>query len=168
MVKNSSWAIDLQTLKHYAEKLKKEFERINNNSIMRNDTLEYSNLLIKMDEMAGNLAERLYYSPIEKLIEGQILTEEEYYLLASVGMSLFTAKQFELSDFNDFEIFSLMHLENGGYINPGEHPLPEGVGKFSFGVIPENIELNKLSEIQIDFFKTNLPEVYQRFKSQTD
>ena len=77
-----------------------------------------------------------------------------------------SAELFGFSD-NDYEKYLMLLYqddERQGFINPARVPAKLDKLGLSVGIPPEDVRASHLSVTQREFFKTRLPEVWQRFK----
>jgi hypothetical protein len=123
--------------------------------------------LISIQQSENGLFNRLSSEPVGKYSSGAKLTKEEFYLLKAMDVPLIEAKDFNLSNWDDFDFFNYFTYENErcrGYINPT--PVGDEIKKsdMKFGYPPEILELSALRPEQHNFFKKYLPAVYARFK----
>jgi hypothetical protein len=123
--------------------------------------------LISIRQSENGLFNRLSSEPVGKYASGAKLTREEFYLLKAMDVPLIKAKDFNLSNWDDFDFFNLFTYEDEqcrGYINPT--PMGDEIRKveIKFGFPPENLKLSALRPEQHDFFSKYLPAMYTRFK----
>ncbi len=116
-----------------------------------------------------SLFSQLSSDPLVKYLSALKLTKEEFYLIKAMDMEipLMGAKDFHLSDWDDFEFFNYFRYEDEqrtSYINPTLTQTDKMKVEIKFGEPPEELELSALRPEQNMFFQKYLPEVYGRFK----
>jgi hypothetical protein len=119
--------------------------------------------------LANKGTERLGFKPCAKLIAGECLTEQEYFLLRAMGINELTAKSIGLSSVDDYKVFLNLYYEDEKwrcYINPALKPRDPEATRIAmrFGRPPEELHLKNLRPEQKEFFKKYLPEVLTRFQ----
>lgn len=119
-------------------------------------------------ELARALFDRLSSDPSRKLLSGQPLSREEYYLVRALGVDCGGAQEVGLTDLADYEVYRMLCYEDDqrwSYINvhlPPREPQPQQVGA-RFGRAPEECRRRNLRPDQVTFFRDRLPEIYRRF-----
>jgi hypothetical protein len=116
--------------------------------------------------------ERYSHMPADKFREGEILTEEEFYIDRARGLL-----SVKVDDKTEYDILRLCHYADddwSGYIDIGEKCAPveqvetglrEGyvLLRFSIGKYPEDLHLSALRPEQIEYF-AKFPGVLERFQ----
>jgi hypothetical protein len=121
-----------------------------------------------VEHSVSSAIERYRDTGLNLLLNGEMLSREQYHLLAAMGLPIVSANLAGLSDLDDYDIYRMFCYEdNTRYtlINPSEKPGQSGVVRLRFGCPPEELELRALRPEQLAFFRDRLPAVFKRFKS---
>ena len=124
----------------------------------------------------AELLDRVCGRPAALLMQGFLLSEEEFYLAKAQRMlpNSFDAGCAAIDPYEAFRMFHCEDRDRRWYVNPDKKPWPPpiSVGDGSqrrrvhirFGTPPEEISWGTLREDQRVFFESRLPEVAARFK----
>ena len=112
---------------------------------------------------------------MEKGIGGQRLTQEDFYLLAAIGVLIIPSKSGTQEAYEEYDHYFYEDKGQMGYIEPKQHPEPKlhpddpVYAKISFAclITPENVRTSFLREEQRKFFKEQQPELFARFISDS-
>jgi hypothetical protein len=110
--------------------------------------------------------------PSAKVVAGQPLSREQYYLCRAMGADFGTAREVGLFSLDDYDVFRMLcyedderwayiniHLAPPGPVRPGQVTRRRA----RFGSAPEECRRRFLRPEQHDFFREHLPDVYDRF-----
>jgi hypothetical protein len=113
-------------------------------------------------------------NPVNKHLNGQQLTREEFYLLAAQGIMIIPSQSGKEEVYKEFTHYLYEDNKQRGYINPSERPDPPpvkiGKGKriyrthLKLGIVPEKVRTSFLRADQLDYFKNFRPELFSRFR----
>lgn len=130
--------------------------------------------LSAVDQNIGNLKWYFGMNSSDKWLKGQMMTKEEFYLLAAQGILTVPSETGEREAYEEYNYYLYEDDEQTGYINPSAEPdsppvqTPDGgrTQKVSLkiGICPENVKISFLKEEQKDFFKRYKPGLFSRFK----
>jgi hypothetical protein len=111
--------------------------------------------------LANQLSERLHEGPLKGLLQGRLLSREEYYLLVALGV---LGGRSSIGD--SYAEFQMLHYEDDErrfYIMLDERPAA-GMIRVHHGMWPEEIWWERLRSEQKEYFERYLPEVAVRFR----
>lgn len=111
-----------------------------------------------------NLKWELWSRPWDKLLKGQRLTKEEFYLLAAQGLILVPSRSGFEEAYEEFTHYLYEDNEIIGYINPRNPPNPSGELRLEIGVSPEEVRTSYLSSDQLEYFRGFEPKLFSRFR----
>ncbi len=119
-----------------------------------------------------NLRLRLCSNPLERLLTGQQLTREEFYILAAQGILKIPSETGREDAFEEFGYYLYEDEERKGYINPSENTDAEPGGEDStqatqlqIGVTPEDVRKSRLSPDQKDYFQQYRSDLFSQFRN---
>ena len=128
-------------------------------------------------EVLDGLYQELVQMPGRKLLEGELLSPEEFHFFKA-GATAFPAGNFPdlvkaigRDWFNDYDIYKLLHYEDDeqrGYIYPDVYRetmrYPHGQALMVNRIEPENVKRSYLREEQLIFFETHFRDEFNRFQ----
>ena len=119
-----------------------------------------------------NLRWRLCSNPLERLLTGQQLTREEFYILAAQGILKIPSAAGRGEAFEEFGCYLYEDEERKGFIDPSENTEAELVEEDStqatqpqIGIMPEDVRKSRLSPDQKAYFQKYKPDLFSRFRN---
>lgn len=131
-----------------------------------------STALREIEEGQKAAVERYFEGPASSFFRRRFLTREEFYLVAAMAGPPTTAKRLGLSDFDDYDVFSMLCYQDNTrtcYIDPLAKSPSSRSGKVGLrlGAAPEELQVGGLRPEQHKFFAEFMPAVYGRFQGSS-
>jgi hypothetical protein len=121
--------------------------------------------LRELTDGIGEGLDRVLWRPFGKLLNGRLLSREEYYLIRAMGVDFGVV----VSESDDYEQFRMLHVqtkEESFYINFGGAPRDPSSHRVAarFGKPPEEVDVSDLRPAQRRFFQKHRSDHYARFQ----
>ena len=138
-------------------------EKISPYEVTENPRKIYNNLR-EAKQICDELKYYFCQNSIYKLLLGQGLSREEFYLLAAQGILLIPSTTGLEQAHEEFAYYLYEDNNQKGYIQPDQLPISEGTAQFTMGVTPEDVRKEFLRPDQIEFFEKHRPNLFSRFR----
>lgn len=113
----------------------------------------------RAQSLERELSHRLHRDPMDRLLRGQPMSREEFYLLVALGVVRGGSGDL----YDDFQMLRYEDNKRRAYITVDPKP-PAGKRVLHFGPYPEDLSWQRLRSEQREFFERHMPELAARFR----